>query len=127
MKMKNLRRLTVALLMAALPLCMAAQKKAQGQAQQKKAAQHYTVQGQIDGLDSNHHATINMTGKQKHHVATHDDGTFMINAVEPGSYTVRPVLAGYRFTPTFHTIAVRDHDHTGVAFTAHRVQATKKR
>jgi hypothetical protein len=92
----------------------------------KRPVVHYIMEGQIDGLEANHHATIRITGKEPHTASTKNDGTFTIRSVEPGSYTVRPQRTGYRFSPTFRTVAVRDHNVGGISFTAHRLPPKKR-
>jgi hypothetical protein len=42
-------------------------------------------------------------GKTSHSGMTHEDGTYTIEAVPAGSYTVQPTRSGYRFTPKSRT------------------------
>jgi hypothetical protein len=72
-------------------------------------------------LEAPHRATVVATGphRTRRSTATHPDGTYIFRNLTPGTYNVRPSPGLYRFTPTFHTAAVTNHDVYNVNFTAH--------
>lgn len=121
MTLRNLSLLALAVFFfLALSPASAAKPKA------KPPVVRYEIHGQIDGLENNHRATVRMTGRETRSATTRTDGTFTFKSVKPGSYTLRPQRAGRRFSPTFRTVAVRNHDVTGVSFTAHRLPPKKR-
>lgn len=81
----------------------------------------FTIEGHVAGLGPAHHAVLDFSspGKPHRRVTTHDDGTYILRNVVPGSYSVRPSHSGYRFSPSFRTVAVTSHDRTNIDFTAH--------
>lgn len=89
-------------------------------AAQRPLVRHYTVSGHISGLGT-HHALVRMTRPRVpgHTASTHEDGSFTLRTVAPGTYTIRPSHASFTFSPTFRTVAVTSHDVDGVHFTAH--------
>ena len=78
----------------------------------------FTISGTITGLGPNHHATVRTSGKAVRSTTTHDDGTYELQDLERGTYTVRPSHLSYHFSPSFHTAAVTTQNLTGVNFTA---------
>lgn len=119
--MLNFSRLALAaLLLLALPPALNAKPKP------KPPVVRYVIEGEISGLEGNHHAAIRVTGTEQRSASTRNDGTFTVRSVRPGSYTVRPQRTGYRFSPTFHTVAVHNHDVGGITFTAHRLPPRKR-
>jgi hypothetical protein len=93
----------------------------------QKAPPRYTVSGRIAGLETAHHARIVLSAANKPNrsATTLADGTYIIRNVPPGSYSVRPAHALYRFSPTFHTAAVTSHDVINIDFTASRLPPKK--
>ncbi|MGD0013836.1 MAG: carboxypeptidase-like regulatory domain-containing protein [Bryobacteraceae bacterium] len=81
----------------------------------------HSISGHISGLEAPHHATVVATGPHgaRHSTATHPDGTYIFHNLTPGTYNIRPSQGLYRFTPTFHTVAVTNHDVHNVSFAAH--------
>jgi hypothetical protein len=90
---------------------------------QKKAspAPKYTISGSITGLGPSHRARVVATSSNhpQRGAYTRDDGGYTLQSVYAGSYTVRPTHAGYRFTPTFRTVAVTTADRVDINFVAH--------
>jgi hypothetical protein len=91
----------------------------------------FTISGTIAGLGPNHHATVRTSGKAVRTATTRDDGSYTLQNMERGSYTVRPSHLNYHFNPSFHTAAVTTQDLTSVDFTASpnasQPKGTKKR
>lgn len=94
---------------------------------QKRPVRHYTVSGDISGLGT-HRALVKMTRSHGpgHSASTHEDGSFILRTVAPGTYTIRPSHASFNFSPSFRTVAVTSHDVDGVHFTAHEKPRRKR-
>lgn len=118
------RLLIPACILATLFTAFGAQKSSP----KKPAAQpRYTISGYIGGLVP-HRAMVKATdpGKPSHSASTRSDGTFTLQSVLPGTYDIRPSHASYSFAPTFHTVAVTNHDVHNINFTAHAHPSKKK-
>jgi len=118
------RLLVPACILATLFAAFGAQKSSP----KKPTAQpRYTISGYIGGLVP-HRAMVKATayGKPSHSASTRSDGTFTLQSVLPGTYSVRPSHASYSFAPTFHTVAVTNHDVHNIDFTAHAHAGKKK-
>lgn len=89
--------------------------------------QRFDMNGHVAGYQPGHVVVVRTSGKGQHSASTHADGTFVLRALLPGSYTVRPQSQYYHFTPAFRTVVVTTHDVQGVNFTAHLAQPKKKR
>ena len=87
----------------------------------------YEIAGNITGMDAPHRARVVATssGKPSRSATMTADGTFTLRTVSPGSYTVRPSHSLYSFSPSFHTVAVTNHDVTGLGFKAMKVPSRK--
>ena len=87
----------------------------------------YEITGAVTGMAAPHRATVHATsyGKPRHTVTMTADGTFTLRALSPGTYTLRPTHSFYTFSPSFHTVAVTDHDVTGIMFKAMEVPSHK--
>jgi hypothetical protein len=84
------------------------------------------ISGHIAGLDSRR---VQVTAKSSHKptrsVLTRPDGSYTIQSVLPGVYTVRPADPRFRFTPSFHTVNVT-HDVHGVDFRAREIPRRRR-
>jgi hypothetical protein len=120
-------RRNLAVLLAGFILPAAALAAAPPKAKAKAATERFEIHGHIAGYQSGHVVLVKTTGKGQHAASTHADGTFILRGILPGTYEVRPHSSHYHFTPSFRTVAVTTHDVTGVNFTAHVVQAKKKK
>ena len=119
-----------------LPVCIlvafCASANAQRSSARKKtpsAAQaKYTISGRVEGMPATRRATVvaKAHNKPSHSATTHADGTYILRNVPPGTYEIRASHALFRFSPTFHTAAVTNHDVEHINFTAHE-KARKKR
>jgi len=78
----------------------------------------FTISGTVTGLGPNHRATVKTSGKAVRTTTTRADGSYTLNNMERGSYSVRPSRTNYHFSPSYHTAAVTTQDLTGVNFTA---------
>ena len=94
-----------------------------------KAPPKYVISGSFSGLESTHRAKVTLTssGKPDRSITMAADGTFTLRNVLPGSYSVRPSHAFYSFSPSFRTVAVTDHDITGLSFNATMHPSKKKK
>ena len=61
-----------------------------------------------------------------HTATSRGDGDFTLRAVEPGTWVLRPTHPQFRFSPSFHTVAVTSHDVDGVNFTAHAIGPSRR-
>ena len=77
-------------------------------------------------MGPNHRATVKTSGKAVRTTTTRTDGSYTLNNMERGTYTVRPSHSSYHFTPAFHTAAVTTHDVTSINFTASPNASQKK-
>jgi hypothetical protein len=120
------RRKLAVLIAGWIVLVAAALAAAPPKAKAKAPAERFEINGDIAGYQKGHVVVIRTSGKGQHSASTHADGTFVLRALPPGSYTLRPQSQYYHFTPTFRTVAVTTHDVQGVSFTAHVAQPKKK-
>jgi len=79
----------------------------------------HEITGRVSGLGVPHYVVVRASGRQNHTTTTHADGVYILRGLRPGTYTVRPVDRRYRFSPTFHTVAITNHDVHEVDFVAH--------
>ncbi len=79
----------------------------------------HEITGRVSGLIVPHHVVVRTSGRGNHTTTTHADGVYILRGLRPGTYTVRPVDRRYRFSPTFHTVAITNHDVHEVDFVAH--------
>jgi hypothetical protein len=121
------RRKLAVLLAGLIVLVSAALAAAPPKSKAKGPAERFEVNGSIAGYQQGHVVVVKTSGKGQHSASTHADGTFVLRALLPGSYTVRPQSQYYHFTPAFRTVAVTTHDVQGVSFTAHVAQPQKKK
>ncbi|MFB3777355.1 MAG: carboxypeptidase-like regulatory domain-containing protein [Bryobacteraceae bacterium] len=100
-------------------------------AQKKKVSPppKYTISGTITGLGANHRARVVATSSNhpQRGAYTREDGSYTLQSVYAGSYSVRPTHAGYRFTPSFHTVAVTTADRVEINFVATPLPTKSKR
>ena len=99
-----------------------------GAAGPKPTVKSYDITGHLAQLSADHRAQVTLSGNRKpsRTITAQADGSFAFRKVAPGSYTVRPRHSKFTFSPAFHTVAVTDHDHAKVDFTAHPKTGTKK-
>lgn len=92
-------------------------------AQKKPASQvqKYSITGHIAELSADYRAKLSISGNHKptRTITAQADGSFAFRDVGPGSYSIRPTHPKFSFSPTFHTVAITDHDVGSVNFTAH--------
>jgi hypothetical protein len=79
----------------------------------------FEMRGHIDGFVKGRPAVVRISGRAERSASVRSDGTFLFRSLPPGSYSVRPESRHYRFSPSFHTVALTSHDVAGVQFTAH--------
>ena len=94
----------------------------------KPPTKTYSIAGHVADLKVGFRATMKLSGNNKPNrtMTGQADGSFAFRNVPPGSYTVRPSNPKFTFSPSFHTVAVTDHDHEQVDFTAHYRDEKKK-
>jgi hypothetical protein len=97
-------------------------------ATQKKTTPKYDVSGHVAGLAAGHRARVVLSSRNKPDRTTTmlADGTWVLHNVPPGSYEVRPSHTLYRFSPSFHTVAVTSRDVIHINFTGWRLEPKKK-
>jgi hypothetical protein len=95
----------------------------------KPPVKTYDITGHLDQLSADFRGHVTLSGNRRpsRTTAAQADGTFAFRNVPPGSYTVRPKHGKFTFTPSFHTVAITDHDRDHVDFTAHPRGGAKKR
>jgi hypothetical protein len=77
----------------------------------------YRIEGTVSGAIASG-VSIALTGPVARTTTTDGSGHYAFTGLANGSYTVRPTLAGYAFTPTSLTPTVSGADVTGQDFTA---------
>lgn len=121
------RHLPITLLVCALTAGLFTLLAAPPRNDRKGPPPRFEMLGHIDGFVKGRPAVIRLTGKTERSASVRSDGTFLLRGLPPGSYTVRPESRHYRFSPTFRTVALIDHDVAGVGFTAHPHEPPKPR
>ena len=88
----------------------------------------YDITGHIAGISADYRAKLTLSGNHKptRSITAQADGSYAFRGVAPGSYTLRPSHAKFTFSPSFHTVAITNHDVPNVTFTAHMIGAKKK-
>jgi len=88
----------------------------------------YDITGHIADISADYRAKLALSGNRKptRTITAQADGSYAFRAVPTGSYTLRPSHANFTFSPSFHTVAITNHDVPNVNFTAH-MKAAKKR
>lgn len=88
----------------------------------------YDITGHIADISADYRAKLTLSGNHKpaRTVTAQADGSYAFRSVAPGSYTLRPSHAKFTFSPSFHTVAVTNHDVPNVAFTAHMIGKKKQ-
>lgn len=89
----------------------------------------HSISGDIRGLEAPHRATVVATGphRTRRSTTTRADGTYIFRNLTPGTYTIRPSHPWHRFSPTFHTVGVSNHDAHSINFTAHERPRPRRR
>lgn len=89
---------------------------------------NYDITGHISDLSADYRAKLTLSGNRKptRTITAQADGSYAFRSVGPGSYTLRPSHAKFTFSPSFHTVAITNHDVPNVDFTAHMIGAKKK-
>ncbi|MBL0209311.1 MAG: carboxypeptidase regulatory-like domain-containing protein [Holophagaceae bacterium] len=89
----------------------------------------YDITGHIADLSADFRAKLTLTGNRKptRTITAQADGTYAFRSVPPGSYSLRPSHAKFTFSPSFHTVAITNHDVPNVNFTAHLIGKKKAR
>lgn len=123
MTIRSVRLVSAGLLFAAAMVLGA------GDAKAKPAPKTFDLTGHLAQLPAEFRGQVTLSGNRKpaRTITAQADGTFAFRKVAPGSYTVRPRHAKFTFTPSFHTVAITDHDRDHVDFTAHPKGGGKKR
>lgn len=88
----------------------------------------YDITGHIADISADFRAKLTLSGNRKpaRTIAAQADGSFAFRNVGPGSYSLRPSHAKFTFSPSFHTVAITNHDVPNVNFTAHMKAAKKQ-
>lgn len=87
----------------------------------------FDITGHIAEISADYRANLKLSGSNKptRTITTQADGSFAFRGIPPGSYTLRPSHAKFTFSPSFHTVAITNHDVPNVAFTAHMIAKKK--
>lgn len=81
-------------------------------------AERRTITGRVSGLPSGRHATVHLHGPVNRTMTTRNDGTWEVNNLPPGIYSVSVTHTGYTFSPIDRSADVRTQDAHNVNFTA---------
>lgn len=87
----------------------------------------YDITGHIADISADFRAKLKLSGTNKptRTITAQADGSYAFRGIPPGSYTLRPSHAKFTFSPSFHTVAITNHDVPNVAFTAHMIAKKK--
>jgi len=75
----------------------------------------YSISGKIKGLDSYNGVCVKIENTK---VPVSADGSYIIEGVANGVYTVKPLLTGYSFEPKERLVNIMNQNISGVNFTA---------
>jgi hypothetical protein len=82
------------------------------------SAERHSISGRVAGLAAGHHATVHAHGPTNRSATTRSDGTWEINNLVPGVYSVSVTRTGYTFSPIDRSADVRTRDAHNLNFTA---------
>jgi hypothetical protein len=82
-------------------------------------APRYEITGRVFQIPAGRHATVHAHGPTHRSTSTRSDGTWQIERVTPGVYSVTVTLSGYRFAPVERKVDVSKQNAHNINFTAH--------
>lgn len=88
----------------------------------------YDITGHIAVISADYRAKLTLSGRNKptRTITAQADGSYAFRSIPPGSYTLRPTHPKFTFSPSFHTVALTNHDLQAVDFTAHQKGARNR-
>ncbi|MCS7316644.1 MAG: carboxypeptidase-like regulatory domain-containing protein [Bryobacterales bacterium] len=82
----------------------------------------FSVRGRVRGIEPRQYVWVRFQGRNAtRSVSTKPDGSFEIRDLLPGTYSVKPEMPGYAFTPASRTVNLKAGDVEGIEFQARRL------